>query len=346
MKRPQEPQGPFPYTIEEVSYVNKDAGDIKLAGTLTLPEGEGRFPVVVLISGSGPQDRDQSILKHKPFWLLADFLSRNGFAVLRFDDRGVGESEGDFASATSADFATDVAAGITFLRKHPAIDAKKIGLMGHSEGGLIAPIVASKDKSVAFAVLLAGPGVSGKDLLVRQSYDIHKLKGINEDLLNQLNKINATLYQTVIEDKKDEKGTDDFMKAIEKEYAAVSEENKKMLGLDEASLRQGLKAMQSKWLRYFIRANPEDFLRKVKCPVLALNGEKDLQVAAKMNLDAIESALNKAKNKNFKCVALPGLNHLFQTCETGAVEEYIQIEETFSPAAMKIILDWLLLVNK
>ena len=205
-KRPQEPQGPFPYKIEEVSYVNKDAGDIKLAGTLSIPEGEGRFPVVVLISGSGPQDRDQSILKHKPFWLLADFLSRNGIAVLRFDDRGFGESEGDFASATSADFATDVAAGITFLKKHPSIDAKKIGLMGHSEGGLIAPIVASKDKSVAFAVLLAGPGVSGKDLLIRQSYDIHKLKGINEDLLNQLNKINAKLYQTVIEDKKDEKG--------------------------------------------------------------------------------------------------------------------------------------------
>ena len=278
--------------------------------------------------------------------MIADFLSRNGIAVLRYDDRGVEESEGDFASATSADFASDVAAGIAFLKKHPSVDVKKIGLIGHSEGGIIAPIVASGNKSVAFIISLAGPGVSGKDLLVKQSYDMFKLKGVNEDVLQELNNINNKIYQTVIDDKKDEKDVDDFMKAIEKEYADISDENKKILGFEDANIRHGLKSLKSKWLRYFIRLNPPDFLKKVKCPMLALNGEKDMQVSAKMNLDDIENALNKAKNKNFKCVNLPGLNHLFQTCETGGVEEYMQIEETFSADAMKIILDWLLIINK
>lgn len=338
--RPQEPKAPFPYTIEEVKYENKKA-KINLAGTLTIPEGEGKHPVVILISGSGPQDRDESILKHKPFWILADYWTRNGFAVLRFDDRGVGESEGDHSKATSADFATDVEAGVLFLKKHDRINAKKIGLAGHSEGGMIAPIVASKNKDVAFIVLLAGPGVAGNELLLKQGYDIMKQQGIEEEQLVLTQKISKKIYDAVIKDTKEELGVGDIVKLVKEDAEKLDDETRKEVGLDEASLRQSITALQSPWMRYFIRYQPKKYLQKVKCPVLAINGEKDLQVAAKPNLEAIEAALATAKNKNVKIVSLPNLNHLFQTAETGAVEEYVKIEETFSPKAMQLVLDWM-----
>jgi len=340
-KRHQEPKGPFPYKIEEVRYENKKADGIKLAGTLTIPDGEGKHPVVILISGSGAQDRDESILKHKPFWVLADYLSRNGYAVLRFDDRGVGESEGTFAGATSADFATDVVAGVEFLKGQPNIDADKIGLMGHSEGGLIAPMVASKDKNIAFIILLAGPGVPGNELLLQQSDDIMKVKGLDENLRKTLRNINSKLYETVLNDKKNKKDVNDLMEAVKEEFDAISDKDKETLGITESAFRQGLKPLESAWMRYFLRSVPDDYLKKVKCPVLALNGDKDLQVAGKANLDGIKASLVKAKNTKNKCVLLPNLNHLFQTCETGAVEEYVNIEETFAPDAMEIILEWL-----
>ncbi|BDS13637.1 alpha/beta hydrolase family protein [Aureispira anguillae] len=337
-KRPQEPQAPFPYTIEEVTYENKKE-KFDLAGTLTLPEGEGKHPVVILISGSGPQDRDETILKHKPFWVLADYLTRNGFAVLRFDDRGVGASGGDFSKATSADFATDVMAGVDFLKKHPNIDPKRIGLMGHSEGGLIAPIVASKDKKIAFIVLLAGPGVPGNELLLKQSYDIMVQKGTDEKLLKTANKIGGKLYEAIINDKNNKLGTNELLELVKPDLSSLSEEDKKEIGGDEVTLRQSIAALRSPWMFYFINSNPADYLKKVKCPVLAINGDKDIQVAGEQNLDGIRAAL--AKNKKVKTALLPNLNHLFQTSETGAVEEYVKIEETFSPEAMKLILDWM-----
>ncbi|MBL4650187.1 MAG: alpha/beta fold hydrolase, partial [Aureispira sp.] len=224
--RPQEPTAPFPYTIEEVKYENKKA-KITLAGTLTIPEGEGKHPVVVLISGSGPQDRDESILKHKPFWVLADYWTRNGFAVLRFDDRGVGESEGDFAKATSADFATDVEAAVHFLKKHDRINAKKIGLAGHSEGGMIAPMVASGNKNVAFIVLLAGPGVPGKELLLKQSYDIMKQQGFEESELSVVQKTSRKIYDAIIKDTKDELGVGDIVKLVKVDAEELDEATQK-----------------------------------------------------------------------------------------------------------------------
>lgn len=338
--RPQEPKEPFPYTIEEVKYENKKA-KIMLAGTLTIPEGEGKHPVVVLISGSGPQDRDESILKHKPFWVLADYWTRNGFAVLRFDDRGVGESEGDFATATSADFATDVDAAVLFLKKHDRINTKKIGLAGHSEGGMIAPMVASKNKNVAFIVLLAGPGVPGNELLLKQSHDIMKQKGFSAEELAVAEKTSRKIYAAVIQDTKDDLGVGDLVKLVNEDADELDEATRKTLGFDEVTLRQNITSLQTPWMRYFIRYQPKETLRKVKCPVLAINGEKDLQVAAKPNLEGIEAALKLAKNKNVKIVSLPNLNHLFQTAETGAMDEYIKIEETFSPEAMKLVLDWM-----
>jgi len=338
--RPQEPKAPFPYTIETVKYENKKA-KINLAGTLTIPEGEGKHPVVILISGSGPQDRDESILKHKPFWVLADYWTRNGFAVLRFDDRGVGASEGDFATATSADFATDVEAGISFLKKHDRINAKKIGLAGHSEGGLIAPIVASKNKGLAFIVLLAGPGVPGDELLLKQSYDIMKQQKIDEEVITTAQTVSNKIYKAIIKDKKDALGVGDIMKMVKGDAEMLDETTRKSVGLDEVTLRQSITVMQTPWMRYFIRYQPKKYLQKVKCSVLAINGEKDLQVAAQPNLEGIEAALKIAKNKNVKIVSLPNLNHLFQTAETGAIDEYVKIEETFSPEAMKLVLDWM-----
>lgn len=338
--RPQEPKAPFSYTIEEVKYENKKA-KINLAGTLTIPEGAGKHPAVILISGSGPNDRDETILKHKPFWVLADYWTRNGFAVLRFDDRGVGASEGNFAKATSADFATDVAAGVAFLKKHERINAKKIGLAGHSEGGMIAPMVASKNKDVAFIVLLAGPGVPGNELLLKQSYDIMKQQGFEEEALAITQKTSEKIYDAIIKDTKDELGVGDIVKLVKGDAESLDDETRKKVGLDEATLRQSITSLQTPWMRYFIRHQPKEYLQKVKCPVLAINGEKDLQVAAKPNLEGIETALKLAKNKNVKTVALPNLNHLFQTAETGALDEYIKIEETFSPEAMQLVLDWM-----
>jgi pimeloyl-ACP methyl ester carboxylesterase len=318
--RPQEPKAPFPYTIEEVKYENKKA-KITLAGTLTIPEGEGKHPVVVLISGSGPQDRDESILKHKPFWVLADYWTRNGFAVLRFDDRGVGESEGDFAAATSADFATDVDAAVHFLKKHDRINTKKIGLAGHSEGGMIAPMVASKNKNVAFIVLLAGPGVPGNELLLKQSHDIMKQKGFTAAELALAEKTSRKIYAAIIKDTKDELGVGDLVKLVNEDAEKLDEATRKTLGFDEVALRQSITILKTPWMRYFISYKPIETLRKVKCPVLAINGEKDLQVATKPNLEGIEAALKLAKNKNVKIVSLPNLNHLFQTAETGAMDE-------------------------
>ncbi|WMX14197.1 alpha/beta fold hydrolase [Aureispira sp. CCB-E] len=340
LARPQEPQAPFPYSIEEVQYENKKA-KIKLAGTLTIPEGNGKHPAVILISGSGPQDRDETILKHKPFWVLADYWTRNGFAVLRFDDRGVGSSEGDFSKATSADFATDVEAGFNFLKKHDRIDAKKIGLVGHSEGGMIAPMVASKNKGVAFIVLLAGPGVPGNELLIRQSHDIMKQQGLSDEAIEGTQKVTRKIYEAIIQDKKDELGVGDIVKMVRGDVELLDEETRKAVGLSEGALRQTVSTVHSPWMRYFIRYQPQAYLKKVKCPVLAINGEKDLQVAATPNLEAIEAALKMAKNQQVKTVAIPNLNHLFQTAETGAVDEYVKIEETFSPVAMELVLDWM-----
>ena len=191
--RPQEPKAPFPYEIEEITFENTKE-NIKLAGTLTYPQTNKPYPVVVLISGSGPQNRNSEILGHQSFWVIADYLSRNGIGVLRFDERGVGKSEGNYAEATSFDFAADVAAAVLYLKTKSGVDAKKIGLIGHSEGGMIAPIVASKDKSIAYMILLAGPGIPCSELLLEQSNLVGKSQGMSEEQLQEAEKTNQLLY--------------------------------------------------------------------------------------------------------------------------------------------------------
>jgi pimeloyl-ACP methyl ester carboxylesterase len=334
LKRPQHPTKPYPYVEEEVTFPSK-VKEVTLAGTFTKPHGDGRFSAVVLISGSGPQDRDESLLGHKPFLVLADHLARNGIAVLRFDDRGVGKSTGDFAKATSRDFADDVAGAVAYLKGRPDVD--KIGLMGHSEGGLIAPMVAAGDRRIAFMVLLAGPGVPGDQILVAQGQLILKAMGADEKGLARQRKLQERLLSLA------KAGADaaKLKDAFSETQAEFSDAEKKTLQkeLDAASAQ--ISQLATPWFRYFLSYDPRPTLAIVRCPVLAINGELDLQVPCKENLAEIEKALKAGGNRNVTVKEFPGLNHLFQTTKTGLPSEYGKIEETFSPEALKLISEWI-----
>lgn len=337
--RPQEPKPPFPYREEEVTFMNT-VENFSLAGTLTLPEGEGPFPAVVLISGSGQQDRNETVFLHKPFLVLADHLTRNGIAVLRYDDRGIGKSKGKTNNATSLSFADDAEAAVNYLLQRPEVNRKKIGLAGHSEGGLIAPIVASRNSNIAFIVSLAGPGVKGQDIMLKQAADVLKANGSSEEEIQETVTNNSYLFRMVTEEPDQRKFVKDAMawygKELESKGVSPEESKEKM-----AAFTQGLISVNNPWMRYFIVTDPAQFWSKVKCPVLALNGEKDLQVNHEMNLPAIRNALHSGGNRKVKTIMLPGLNHIFQTSESGSPADYVQIEETFSPAAMDLITTWI-----
>jgi len=337
--RPQEPTKPYPYYSEDITFENKKAG-INLAGTLTLPKKDGVFPVVILISGSGPQNRDEELLGHKPFLVLSDYLTKNGIAVLRFDDRGTALSKGDFKTATSADFATDVEAGIDYLKTRKEINKKKIGLIGHSEGGLIAPMVASKSKDVSFIVLLAGTGIKGDKLLLLQQKLIGKASGISDDDLQKSELINRKAFDIVNKSNNLEQLRTDLTKYIKQQLKDNPNAEKPSGMSDDDFVNLQVKQIANPWMQYLIKYNPAPTLEKVKCPVLAINGGKDLQVPPKENLDAIKKALTKGGNKNIKTKELPNLNHLFQECKTGSPSEYAKIEQTFSPIALIEILKW------
>ena len=339
--RPQEPKKPYPYIEEEVVYENKDA-EIKLAGTLTLPSGDTPFPVVLLITGSGPQDRNETIYNHRPFLVLADYLTRQGIAVLRVDDRGVGKSTGDFSQATSEDFASDVLAGVEYLKTCKEIDPKKIGLIGHSEGGLIAPMVAVKSADVAFIVLMAGTGLTGEEILYLQSNLISKAMGASEEEIAKSRQFNAKIFSVIKEEEDNEIAKERLQQIVMAYLAELSDEEKNRIGDPEEYLKAQLQNLLSPWSRFFLTYDPKPTLTKVKCPVLAINGEKDLQVPPKENLSVIKEALVAGGNKNFIVKELPGFNHLFQTAQTGVPLEYAKIEETISPIALKIIGDWIL----
>jgi alpha-beta hydrolase superfamily lysophospholipase len=340
VNRPQEPKPPFPYTSEDVAFTN-DKFNIKLGGTLTIPAGTGPFKAVILITGSGPQNRNEELMGHKPFLVIADYLSRDGIAVLRYDDRGVASSQGNYSEATSADLATDVEAAFYYLKNNPKISLKEIGLMGHSEGGLIAPIVAATNQGIAFIVSLAGPGVTGQQIIIRQSQEIGRLSGENEVQIKEATETNKKLY-AVLRKEKDNKKAEIKILALYKEILEKKKTSKEDTEKAVNQLKATFSAPTYTWFRYFIMTDPATFWKKVKCPVLAMNGEKDLQVAANENLPAIEKTLKSAGNNSVKTVKLPGLNHLFQHCKTGLPTEYSEIEETFSPEALKIIADWIL----
>jgi pimeloyl-ACP methyl ester carboxylesterase len=327
-RRPQNPAKPYPYREEEAQYQNQAAG-VTLAATLTLPPGEGPFPAVVLITGSGPQDRDESIMGHRPFLVLADYLTRKGIAVLRADDRGVGRSTGSFLSATTLDFAGDAEAGVAYLKTRSEIDAHKIGLIGHSEGGMIAPMVAARNSDVAFIVLMAGIGIPGDELLVEQVRLIAEASGKSADEAKRA----AAQQREVLELIKQEKDDATLEAKLREKLAAQ---------LPEVQLGATIRQLRSPWFRYFIAYDPATTLRQVRCPVLAINGERDLQVPPGQNLNSIRKALEEGGNKRVEVDELPGLNHLFQTSKTGAISEYAQIEETVSPVALEKIAGWIL----
>ena len=342
LERPQEPQKPYPYQEEDVKYDNTTAEGVTLAGTLSLPNTSGPHPVVVLISGSGPQNRNEELLGHKPFLVLADHLTRQGIAVLRYDDRGVGESTGDFASATSADFATDVEAAVSYLKSRKDINPNKIGLIGHSEGGLIAPMVAAKSKDIAFIVLLAGPGVSGMEILLLQQELIGKASQVPDPVLALNRKLNKKSFELLLQHKDDlPKAKKEIKQYMENEKERLSDTDKSLLEASMKQFDQSFQQISSPWFRYFLQYDPATSLEKVTCPVLAINGAKDLQVDADQNLPAIEKALKKAGNEKYEIKSLPNMNHLFQISETGSPAEYGKLTETFSPIALNIISGWL-----
>ena len=336
--RPQEPKPPFPYHIEEVMFQN---GAVNLAGTLTLPQGDGPFPAVLLISGSGLQDRDETLVGHKPFWVLADHLSRAGIAVLRVDDPGIGKSTPHPKPPTTADFATDVEAGVAFLKQDNRMG--RIGLIGHSEGGLIAAIVASRSNDVGFVVLMAGPGVPGAELLQKQNERIFDAAGIagerKQNLLMLLDQLFTTLTSDMVEDEQRQVVEGIVRKQLEINGVPPAQQ-------DETQVQALVEQTITPWMRYFLVFDPRPALEKIRVPVLALNGELDVQVDAEQNLTAIASARDKGGNRDVTVHRLPKHNHLFQRAKTGLINEYGAIEETISPEVLDLIRDWILSVTQ
>lgn len=339
-KRPQEPKPPFSYISEDITFLNS-RDSIILAGTLTMPSSGSGFPVVVLISGSGPQNRDEELLGHKPFLVLADHLTKNGIAVLRYDDRGVNKSKGNFGKATSADFATDVDAAVQYLKTRKEIDAKKIGLIGHSEGGMIAPMVAARSKDIRFIVLMAGTGVPGKDIIILQQQLIAKAEGVySEKDMAESAAFTEEIAKIVTSGKDEKTVSKEFVDFLKASWQKFPDSTKKIYGTEAVFLMQSAQ-MNTPWMRFFLAYDPATALEKIRIPVLALNGSKDLQVWPGQNLPAIEKALKKAGNKKYTIKELPNLNHLFQECTTGAPSEYEKIETTIAAVVLDEITNWI-----
>ncbi|MFM8433072.1 MAG: alpha/beta hydrolase family protein [Bacteroidota bacterium] len=326
--RPQKPRPPFNYKSEEVHIVNKSDGDT-LAGTLTIPNGKGPFPVAVLITGSGLQDRDESIFGHKPFLLIADRLTRSGIAVLRCDDRGAGKSTGNSSDVTLKSMANDVSAQLEFLRKRKDMDKRRMGLIGHSEGGIIAPLVASDDKKMAFMILLAGPSIDFFDLLLAQDSISLKAEGRSKKEIDKLIKTNTGLFEimrTATDSLTTQQRIVEYMESIQ---------------ATDAEMELAIRQLCTPLMRSYIGHDPAAILKKVTCPILALYGEKDVQVPPSINTPVLESIFSTPEKSDCEINVLPGLNHLFQPCKKGAVSEYVDIPITMDPSALSAMETWL-----
>lgn len=336
-KRPQEPALPLPYYSEEVTFENT-AAHVKLAGTLTKPQQNGTYPAVILITGSGAQNRDEELLGHKPFLIIADYLTRQGIAVLRYDDRGTAKSTGTFKTATSQDFAGDVESAVAYLKTRK--DIKQIGLIGHSEGGVIAPMVAAKNKDVAFIVMLAGTGIRGDKLLLLQTELIARAEGEPDSLIAKNNAASKGAFDIIVNNENDTIIKKELTGYFIKYITAHPGDLPAGTTIEQFATSQAAETMKAwPWMKYFIKYDPVTSLKKVKCPVLAVNGEKDLQVPPKENLGAIAAALKG--NKDVTTKEYKGLNHLFQECKTGSPSEYAEIQQTFSPVVLEDISQWI-----
>ena len=341
LNRPQTPKPPFPYKEEVVTFENK-AANITLAGTLTIPKGGNKFPAVVMVTGSGPQDRDEALFGHKPFLVIADYLTRNGIAVLRFDDRGVGKSKGNFSSALTTDFVTDALAAVEYLRTRNEVAQNKIGIVGHSEGGMVAPLAASNSDDVKFIVMLAGPGMIGKDLIPLQQKLLLMATGVTEEVALKQASETKEVFDIILNASDSLTAYNKLSSLYDEKVSRMTKEEKEKPENSKEAFAAVTKQYLSPWFRFFIKYDPRPALENVQCPVLAMNGEKDLQVPVKENLSLVETALKAGGNTKYKIVSLPGLNHLFQNAEKGSAAEYGKIEETISPEALKVMADWIL----
>ena len=336
--RPQEPKSVICYDLEEVKYPNLTANET-LAGTLTLPWSGKPSPAVLLIAGSGPIDRDETVFGHKPFFVLADHLTKQGFAVLRVDKRGIGQSTGNYDIATTEDFAADALAGVEYLKTRKEVDAKRIGLIGHSEGGLIAPMVAIKSNDVAFIVLMAGPYVTGEAIVYAQEALISRAMGVPEEQIShQLDFQKQVL--SVIKNESDPKKAEKLIREIVAKQLANLPKEERQTTAD--AIEAQLKRCNSKWFRYYLTYDPTSSLKYLKIPVLVINGELDSQVSPKQNLPVIAKILEEAGNQNYRIIEFPKVNHFFQTCETGSILEYGKIEETIAPLVLDTVSAWIL----
>jgi len=342
--RPQTPKPPFPYKSEEVIY---SGNGLQYGGTITIPPGDGKFPAVLLITGSGAQDRDETIFSHKPFAVIADALTRDGFVVLRVDDRGIGSSTGNFATSTTADFVKDVNTSFDYLKSRPEVNDKKVGLLGHSEGAMIAPVVASQRKDVDFIVLLAAPGVKIIDLMTEQNAAVLSASGVPAEAVESFKPVYKQIIDTVINATDSASARANALQVISDWYAKTDTSTLHVLGFNspddkEQYAKQMSMVFSSPWFRYFIQFDPQPYLSDLKkVKVLALNGSRDIQVVASQNLPAVNAALKKGRTKKFETKELPGLNHLFQTCNKCTVQEYGQLEETIAPVVLQTITGWL-----
>ena len=323
--RPQDPQSPFDYCIEEVSFTNEKEGNT-LTGTLTIPAGDGPFPAMVLVSGSGQQNRDEELMNHRPFWVIADYCARHGIAMLRYDDRGMGGSTGEVENATSLDFSYDAEAAFDFLRKQKHIDASRVGILGHSEGGVINFMVSARRPEVAFLVSLAGPSVNGIEVLKAQGEAIYRAQGLPEEAIAFSSATNNQLYG-IIEQSESREEADSLLRQLVKGW-----------GYNEELTEQTVGQLASPWMYYFLKYDPTEAIVKTSCPALLLNGSKDLQVIASQNLLGYEKIIAEHNKTNLTLRELPDLNHLFQHCETGSPNEYFEIEETISPEVLEMIV--------
>ncbi|MFA6359544.1 MAG: alpha/beta fold hydrolase [Dysgonamonadaceae bacterium] len=341
--RPQEPKEPYPYKVEEIVFTNLKE-KIDLSATLTLPKEKEKSPAVVLIAGSGPNDRDETVFGHKPFWVLADYLTRNGIAVLRFDKRGTGESGGEYFTATTQDFADDAEAALNYLKKRREIDTSNLGLIGHSEGGIIAPIIAARNNDVKFIVLMAGLGVSGAELSLAQNQFAFNKTSISEREKEDLDKILRSIYESVT-NWSEYVGSNEERDTLKKELGVLWENLPQEIQPQvkkDVFVEKTTSNIASPWFRSFLKTDPLVYLEKVSIPVLAINGENDTQVEYQTNLNKIEAALKKANNKHYTVKSYPQLNHLFQESTTGEIDEYGKIEQTISPEVLSDITNWIL----
>ncbi len=336
--RPQEPKSAISYDAEEVKFSNLTA-NVTLAGTLTLPRSEKPSPAVLLIAGSGPIDRNETVFGHKPFLVLADHLTKQGFAVLRVDKRGIGQSTGNYDVATTEDFAADALAGVEYLKTRKEVDAERIGLIGHSEGVLIAPMIAVKSNDVAFIVLMAGAGVTGEAIVYAQEALISRAMGVTEEQISHQLHFQQQVLSIIKNESDLEKAEKLLREIVAKQLANLPKEEKQT---SADAMEAQMKRCNSRWFRYYLTYDPTILLKHLKIPVLVINGELDSQVSPKQNLPVIAKILEEAGNQNYRIIEFPKLNHFFQTCETGSILEYGKIEETIAPVVLDTLSDWIL----